>query len=246
MRWALGRLAPGGALLIADVLDARRREELRRAIEEHRARRGSRRGRGRGRSCTSTRTCSTISARGPSRPPPRRRASPTSWASATTCCSPPGATGAAAAPQAAVDRLARRPLRRPARLPAVAGPGGRRLRHPHLGLDRRAEGDRRAAPAGGEPDRLDQPDVRGGPGGPRPVRHLALPSTSRSTTSSGCSRRGARCTSRPRRSCADPDRLVALLRTGGITALGLGAGGAGAARAAVPGGCRTRRAGCAW
>ena len=35
VRWALGRLAPGGALLIADVLDVRRREELRRAIEEH-------------------------------------------------------------------------------------------------------------------------------------------------------------------------------------------------------------------
>ena len=35
VRWALGRLAPGGAVLIADVLDARRREELRRAIEEH-------------------------------------------------------------------------------------------------------------------------------------------------------------------------------------------------------------------
>src|SRR6185369_8695563 len=28
------RLAPGGAVLVADVLDARRREELRRAIEE--------------------------------------------------------------------------------------------------------------------------------------------------------------------------------------------------------------------
>ncbi|MFL6200631.1 MAG: amino acid adenylation domain-containing protein, partial [Thermoanaerobaculia bacterium] len=37
VRWALGRLAPGGAVLVADVLDARRREELRRAIEEHRA-----------------------------------------------------------------------------------------------------------------------------------------------------------------------------------------------------------------
>jgi amino acid adenylation domain-containing protein/FkbM family methyltransferase len=36
LRWALGRLAPGGALLVADVLDARRRGELRRAIEEHR------------------------------------------------------------------------------------------------------------------------------------------------------------------------------------------------------------------
>ncbi|HVS01000.1 MAG TPA: non-ribosomal peptide synthase/polyketide synthase, partial [Thermoanaerobaculia bacterium] len=35
-QWALGRLAPGGALLIADVLDARRREELRQAIEERR------------------------------------------------------------------------------------------------------------------------------------------------------------------------------------------------------------------
>ena len=33
VRWALGRLAPGGAVLVADVLDARRREELRRAIE---------------------------------------------------------------------------------------------------------------------------------------------------------------------------------------------------------------------
>ncbi len=31
LRWALGRLAPGGAVLIADVLDARRQGELRRA-----------------------------------------------------------------------------------------------------------------------------------------------------------------------------------------------------------------------
>jgi amino acid adenylation domain-containing protein/FkbM family methyltransferase len=36
LRWALGRLAPGGALLVADVPDARRRGELRRAVEEHR------------------------------------------------------------------------------------------------------------------------------------------------------------------------------------------------------------------
>jgi amino acid adenylation domain-containing protein len=36
IRRALARLAPGGALLIADVPDARRREELRRAVEEHR------------------------------------------------------------------------------------------------------------------------------------------------------------------------------------------------------------------
>ncbi|HEY2739397.1 MAG TPA: amino acid adenylation domain-containing protein, partial [Thermoanaerobaculia bacterium] len=34
VRWALRRLAPGGALLIADVLDARRRDELERAIGE--------------------------------------------------------------------------------------------------------------------------------------------------------------------------------------------------------------------
>jgi amino acid adenylation domain-containing protein len=34
VRWAQCRLAPGGAVLVADVLDARRREELRRAIEE--------------------------------------------------------------------------------------------------------------------------------------------------------------------------------------------------------------------
>jgi amino acid adenylation domain-containing protein len=40
VRWALGRLAPGGALLIADVLDARRREELRQAVEEQRRQRG--------------------------------------------------------------------------------------------------------------------------------------------------------------------------------------------------------------
>jgi amino acid adenylation domain-containing protein len=37
---ALGRLAPGGALLIADVLDARRREELRQVTDEHRRERG--------------------------------------------------------------------------------------------------------------------------------------------------------------------------------------------------------------
>ena len=37
LRWALGRLAPGGALLIADVPDARRREELQRAIEVRRS-----------------------------------------------------------------------------------------------------------------------------------------------------------------------------------------------------------------
>jgi len=36
VRWALGRLNPGGALLIADVLDARRRAELARATEEQR------------------------------------------------------------------------------------------------------------------------------------------------------------------------------------------------------------------
>ena len=36
LRWALGRLAPGGAVLIADVLDARRREELRQAVETRR------------------------------------------------------------------------------------------------------------------------------------------------------------------------------------------------------------------
>ena len=36
MRWALGRLAPGGAVLVADVLDARRREELRQAVEARR------------------------------------------------------------------------------------------------------------------------------------------------------------------------------------------------------------------
>jgi amino acid adenylation domain-containing protein len=41
VRWALGRLAPGGAVLIADVLDARRREELRQAIEEHRGAQGA-------------------------------------------------------------------------------------------------------------------------------------------------------------------------------------------------------------
>ena len=35
VRWALDRLTPGGALLIADVLDARRREELARATAEH-------------------------------------------------------------------------------------------------------------------------------------------------------------------------------------------------------------------
>jgi amino acid adenylation domain-containing protein len=35
VRWALGRLAPSGTVLVADVLDARRREELRRAVEEH-------------------------------------------------------------------------------------------------------------------------------------------------------------------------------------------------------------------
>ncbi|HKV10311.1 MAG TPA: amino acid adenylation domain-containing protein, partial [Thermoanaerobaculia bacterium] len=40
VRQALGRLAPGGALLVADVLDARRREELREAVEEERSRRG--------------------------------------------------------------------------------------------------------------------------------------------------------------------------------------------------------------
>jgi amino acid adenylation domain-containing protein len=40
MRRALRRLSPGGALLIADVLDARRRGELRRAIDEERRRRG--------------------------------------------------------------------------------------------------------------------------------------------------------------------------------------------------------------
>jgi amino acid adenylation domain-containing protein len=40
VRQALGRLAPGGALLVADVLDARRREELRRATDEHRRARG--------------------------------------------------------------------------------------------------------------------------------------------------------------------------------------------------------------
>ncbi|HYO14676.1 MAG TPA: amino acid adenylation domain-containing protein [Thermoanaerobaculia bacterium] len=40
VRQALARLAPGGALVIADVLDARRREELRRAIGEHRGTEG--------------------------------------------------------------------------------------------------------------------------------------------------------------------------------------------------------------
>jgi len=40
VRQALGRLAPGGALLVADVLDARRREELRQVTEEHRRERG--------------------------------------------------------------------------------------------------------------------------------------------------------------------------------------------------------------
>ncbi|HKH48265.1 MAG TPA: amino acid adenylation domain-containing protein, partial [Thermoanaerobaculia bacterium] len=40
VRQALGRLAPGGALLIADVLDARRREELRQVTDEHRRERG--------------------------------------------------------------------------------------------------------------------------------------------------------------------------------------------------------------
>ena len=40
VRSALGRLAPGGAILVADVLDARRREELRQAVEEHRTRAG--------------------------------------------------------------------------------------------------------------------------------------------------------------------------------------------------------------
>jgi len=40
VRQALGRLAPGGALLIADVLDARRREELRQVTDEHRSGRG--------------------------------------------------------------------------------------------------------------------------------------------------------------------------------------------------------------
>ncbi|HSK76594.1 MAG TPA: amino acid adenylation domain-containing protein, partial [Thermoanaerobaculia bacterium] len=41
IRQALGRLAPGGAVLVADVLDAGRREELRRAIEEHRGAEGA-------------------------------------------------------------------------------------------------------------------------------------------------------------------------------------------------------------
>jgi amino acid adenylation domain-containing protein len=41
VRQALGRLAPGGALLIADVPDARRREELRQAVEEHRGTAGA-------------------------------------------------------------------------------------------------------------------------------------------------------------------------------------------------------------
>ncbi|MBV8201787.1 MAG: AMP-binding protein, partial [Acidobacteria bacterium] len=36
LRWARERLAPGGALLVADVLDARRRGELARAIEQRR------------------------------------------------------------------------------------------------------------------------------------------------------------------------------------------------------------------
>ena len=40
MRWALGRLVPGGAVVVADVLDPRRREELRRAVAEHRSRMG--------------------------------------------------------------------------------------------------------------------------------------------------------------------------------------------------------------
>ncbi|HEV7518894.1 MAG TPA: amino acid adenylation domain-containing protein, partial [Thermoanaerobaculia bacterium] len=40
VRWAVSRLAPGGALLVADVLDPRRREELRQAIEEHRRQSG--------------------------------------------------------------------------------------------------------------------------------------------------------------------------------------------------------------
>jgi amino acid adenylation domain-containing protein len=40
VRAALGRLAPGGAVLVGDVLDARRREELRQAVEEHRRQAG--------------------------------------------------------------------------------------------------------------------------------------------------------------------------------------------------------------
>ena len=40
VRQALGRLAPGGALLVADVLDARRRAELRLVTDEHRRARG--------------------------------------------------------------------------------------------------------------------------------------------------------------------------------------------------------------
>ncbi len=38
---ALSRLAPGGAVLVADVLDARRRDELRQAVEEHQGRSGA-------------------------------------------------------------------------------------------------------------------------------------------------------------------------------------------------------------
>ena len=83
VRQALGRLAPGGALLIADVLDARRREELRRAIAE---RRGGVRSVAGAASCTSTRGSSRISGE-PSIT--ARKALPTSWVSVMTCCSLP-------------------------------------------------------------------------------------------------------------------------------------------------------------
>ena len=84
-------------------------------------------------------------------PPPRARASPTSCASATTwCCTRGEARGRRPRAQAGVDRLARRPAAPAAGCPP-ASPGRRRLRHPHLGLDRRAQGDRGPAPAGGQP-----------------------------------------------------------------------------------------------
>ena len=99
---------------------------------------------------------------------------------------------------------------------------------------------------GGQPDRLGQPDVRGGRRGPGAVRHLALlrPVGVRHLRPAGGGR--ARSGWPRRQECAIPSGWCELLRDGAGHLLGLGAGGAAAAAPVLPRARRWRSSRCGW
>ena len=109
----------------------------------------------------------------------------------------------------------RTPSRRPGRA-AVAAPDGRRLPDPHLRLDRRAEGDRRPSPLGGEHPALEQRDAGDRPGRP----HLFVNSICFDLSIYdllGMLGAGAAVRVATEEELRDPERLAAVLRDEGIT-----------------------------